>query len=109
MTLHVHTTAEKLDEVERLLRVDPRNEVLKGIAADLRARLEGSPSAALVTLERVIVAAARAKTPVGYPHNHLVQVAEHVLGRWSLIKQALERFGAEIENPKPCIHEARTF
>ncbi len=97
MTLHVFTTAEKLDEVERLIRVDPRNEVLKAVADDLRFRLDGAPSAALVSIERTVVAAARAKTPVGYPHNHLVNVAEHVLGRWALIKQALERFGAEVE------------
>lgn len=97
MTLHVFSTSEKLDEVERLLRVDPRNELLKAVAADLRARLDGAPSAALTLLERRVVGAVRAKTPVGYPHNHLVGVAEELLGKWALVKQALEMFGADVE------------
>lgn len=98
MTLHVVSTAEKLSEIERLLGADPRNEVLKSIAADLRGRLQSAPSVAMVSLERVVVAAARAKTPVGYPHNNLVDVAEHFLGRWAIVKIALEKFGHEVEN-----------
>lgn len=97
MTLHVCTTEEKLDEVERLIRVDPRNEVLKAVAADLRARLDGAPAAALVLLERKVVAAARSKTSLGYSQNHMIRVAEEFLCRWPLVKQALEKFGAEVE------------
>lgn len=98
MTLHVFTADEKVAEVERLLRDDPRNEVLEAIASDLRARLNYVPSAALTVLEQRVVAAVRAKTPVGYPNNNLVDVAEHFLGRWSIVKQALEKFGAEVES-----------
>jgi len=97
MTLYVFTIEEKLDEVERLIRVDPRNDVLKAVAADLRARLDGVPSAALTSLEWKVVGAARARTAVGYPHNHLIGVAEELLGKWPLVKQALEKFGAEVE------------
>ena len=103
MSIHVVTTQEKLDFVERLLideRRDSghRNEILKALASDLRGRLSGAPTVALVELERRMIAAKHSKTSNGYSGGAMVGLAEELIGRWPSVKQSLELFGAEIEN-----------
>lgn len=93
------TTAEKIAFVERLIteerdRTGYRNEILKAICADLRGRLECAPSVALFTLEQRMVALSR--QPQNNRMNAQIGVAEELVARWPTIKQALERFGAEV-------------
>lgn len=102
MTIHLCTTQEKLDEIERLIITERKFAgmdvyVLKAIAADLRARLEGTPSAALADVERRVVAVARSRSPRGYDPAKLHVLGEGVAVHWPVIKQALEKFGAQVE------------
>lgn len=99
------TILEKLgaveQEIDRLRRTGgdvDHLRVLRAVAADIRGRLETAPSVALVELERRMAAVSRAKTRLGYENGALVGVAQELIGRWPVVKQALERFGAEIEN-----------
>lgn len=102
------TTHEKLIEVEQMLKHAPRGEpdsiarrryeVLKEIAADLRGRLDGAPSVAMLELERALVALRRSRTPAKpYPIGALIRVSDELIGRWPTVKQCLERFGAQAE------------
>lgn len=93
---------DQIDLVERMIVGEPKNSVarptMKAIAAGLRARLETAPSAAEVALSAKIDAAKRAKPPgFDYPQSRMVTIADELIGRWPVVKQALERFGAEIE------------
>lgn len=106
MTLHVITIEEKLAVVEKAIsdlrrkaRQDPvhraNSEILKAIAADLRARIEFPRSNALGELTRALTLAKAKKTDLGYDHNSLVYVANVVIHKWPTISQALEQFGEE--------------
>lgn len=96
------TTQEKLDEVERLIEecwrlTKQRNPCLNAIAEDLRGRLEGAPSVAVVELERRLD---HLKQHPGAGPDRIkavITVAEQLVCRWPTVKQALELFGAEIE------------
>ena len=70
-------------------------EILKAIAADLRARADLPRSNALGELERAIDRAVRSKTDLGYDRGKLIAIAETLIGKWAFISQALERFGEE--------------
>lgn len=91
-------TAEKIGFIERMIAEEPgrtyRNDILKAIAADLRGRLDGAPSVALVSLEQRMVSLSRASG--GRRVGVQIGVAEELVARWPTIKQALERFGAEV-------------
>lgn len=102
MTIHLHTTQEKLAEVERLIEEERRmtgrrNEVLRSIGADLRGRLEDAPTVTLVELERRMVGVVRSKRGGHYDDGNMIGLAQEVVGRWTSIRQALERFGAEVD------------
>lgn len=73
---------------------------LKQIAKDLRGRLPEASSRALFELQRRIADAAATKTGeggMGFDVNALAGIGQECIGRWSTIRQSLERFGAEIE------------
>jgi cobalamin biosynthesis protein CbiD len=96
------TTDEKLRAVEALiedLRGNPEAEVYKAIAKDIRARLDSAPSAALHEIERRMAAVQRTRSRLGYENGALVGVAQEVIGRWPVVKLALELFGADAERP----------
>jgi hypothetical protein len=106
MNKRFYSTAEKLATVEDLIESFRRTSrsvadydrlsVLKSIAADLRGRMGGSPHIAMIELERRIAAAVRTKTTLGYENGHLVGVGQELISRWPVVKQSLEKFGAEM-------------
>lgn len=97
---------EKLAAVERLIeefrwaRNDPLNAehatfiTLKAIAADLRAQEPEAKSTALRELERRIEAVNNAKAH-GYIGGAMIGVGEELIGRWPVVRLALERFEKE--------------
>ncbi len=103
----VFSTQEKLDLIEQMIEElrkaafaeddYQRLRIIRAVAADLRGRLDGTPSVALAELDRRIGFAQRSKTRHGYENGALVGIAEELIGRWATVKQALERFGAEID------------
>lgn len=99
---------EQIETVEALIEAfrqtarapadDRRLAALKAIATDLRGRLGAAPSVALHELERRMVAVRRNPRGSGSGRvNAQIGVAEELVCRWPTVKQALERFGAEIE------------
>ena len=105
MSFHPFTTLEKLIVVETLIDETRltmegvgdhhRLKVLRAIGADLRGRLEGVPNQALLELERRLLSAEKSKTRLGRERGAMIGVAEELIGRWPVVKQALERFGEE--------------
>lgn len=102
------TVEQQLHEVEDLIEAfrwsrdtgEPAEQTyraLKQIAADLRGRMAPSVVSTVVELQRRIDAAARAKTALGYEIKHLVALGQEMIGRWSVIRRALERFAADQE------------
>ena len=106
------TLEDKIAAVERLLDDfrDWRNApeavehqtwlALKEIAKDLRGRAPEAPGEALQALQRRIADAAATKTGnggIGFDPGALAGIGQEVIGRWPTVRQALERFGAEIE------------
>ena len=112
------TTADKLAFLEELIEVvraerriraletragaEPsdtrRFELLKALAADTRARLEGAPSAAMSALQSRLDAVDRSKTGLGYSRDRLISTAEELIARWPVVKQSLELFGHTAED-----------
>ncbi len=72
-----------------------RYEVLKAVAADLRARIEKPRSLALGEIERAIAKMTASKTRLGYEEGKMLHVAAMLVRHWPFVKQALENFGAE--------------
>lgn len=103
MTLRLITLDEKIAKIGRLIQDERRtngskNEVLSAIYADLTARSEHAPSVALTELDRRVAIVKHSKIPgQGYGSGQLVSLAQEVVARWPEIRQALERFGAAIE------------
>lgn len=110
MTDHHFTIDEKLTELEKLIefgrftRGGPGTEahrtfkILTAIASDLQARRNGRPSIALTEIGRRVIAAKRSKIPeYGYEGEHLMKLAYEVINRWNVLEQALQMFGAAIE------------
>lgn len=101
------TLDEKIHLIGRLIGSEKKSgnrpavlEVLGAIHADLEARAQHVPSVALVQLDRCITAMNRTKTGtpgIGYAVGPMATVAQEVASRWPVIRQSLERFGAEIE------------
>jgi hypothetical protein len=108
VTLHIYSTHEKLAEIERLIVISRKSAVseedyrriaiVRSIAADLRARMDCAPSVALHEIERRVVFAKRSVTRLGFDNGALVGIAQEIIGRWPLIKQCLEKFGATAED-----------
>lgn len=101
------TEQDKLDYIENLIPAarkirGPDSDsvaLLSAIAKDIRARLNAAPCVALVQLQRRIDdrAASLANKNVDHRIATSVSVAEELIGRWPVVKQALERFGAEVD------------
>lgn len=71
-------------------------EVLKAVAADLRARQHLPRNNTLGRLERELSDMTERRAPEGaYQPGHLVKFANTVISRWPTISQALEQFGEE--------------
>lgn len=90
--------AETLEVVESLIE-RARHErdahlvslALKGIAADIRARLPATPGEAQRALQDAIDGCARTKTALGYERGHIQRVGEELISRWPVVRLALER------------------
>lgn len=100
----LYTTSEKLAEVERAIRGakfghnDLDVDILKAVALDLRARLANAPTVALSIIESRVLSAKRARVNGGnYPPGPMIGIAEEIIGRFPVIKQALEMLDAKIE------------
>jgi hypothetical protein len=103
------TLQEKIEVIELLIeeyeempfRSDllPRQlSVLKAVAKDLRARLDGAPSVTETELGRRINAVQMAKEfKAGNLKQRLMALGQETLVRWPVISQALERFADEPE------------
>lgn len=72
-------------------------DALRSIVADLRARKATAPNAAEQQIERRLRGIHNAQERGDNPDGAKISMANEVMGRWPVIKQALERFGAEIE------------
>lgn len=107
MSFHPFTTLEKLVEIERLIQTAKegplpegarRIDLLKSIAADLRARLELAPSVALLQIERRMTTLHR-RRGAGRQEiaNAKFGIAEELVARWPTVKQALEQFDETIK------------
>lgn len=100
MTIHSTTIHEQLAVVDRMLineyRSGTRSDALRAIAADLRARLDGVPSAAATALQQRINVVKASKTALGYSDGTMVALAQELIGRWPTVKLALERFETEV-------------
>lgn len=88
---------EKLEVIERLIVRDLHEiwpdemRILKSIAADLRAPEKADKLVAL--LDRAVDNAEARKTSTGYAIGNLQEIAQAVIGRWTVIRQALMKFG----------------
>lgn len=113
MSLETFATTEKLEFVEKLIEVSRgtcraagkdseafyKLRLLKSIAADLRARVDGAPSVTLTQIESRIQTIVGSKTGLGYSTTHLIDLGYDVIGRWPVIKQSLELFASVVEEP----------
>lgn len=71
-------------------------EILKSVAADLRARQELPRNNALGAMERELVRLKSTVTPEGfYDPNRSRELVNIVVSKWPTISQALEQFGEE--------------
>jgi hypothetical protein len=107
MILHLFTIEEKIDAIEaelkwsRSARREPgsreqrHHELLKAIAADLRARQTLPRNNALGDLSRTLEKMKSSKTALGYEQGKMIEVANVVVSKWPVISQALELFGEE--------------
>lgn len=106
MSLSVFTVEEKIEalhrEIDQLRRAGfpPQSaqqrhyKTLCAILNDLRAR-QMPRNLPLGELERALAQVKASKSPTGYDHGKLINVAHTVISRWPFIQQALENFGAE--------------
>ena len=112
MTEQPVTLQDQIDAITRLLedfrwaRNEPRciehktYVALKEIVKDLRARLPEAPGKTLLALQRRIADAAATKGGnggLGFATGALVGLGQEVIARWPVLRQSLERFGAEAE------------
>jgi hypothetical protein len=97
--------SDQIAEVEDLIRyfrtyapgTPRRMSTLKSIAADLRTRLPEVSSTAVVEIERRMAALER-----NGRHGDVgakVGIAEEVIGRWPVIRQALEFYHHHVSRP----------
>ena len=107
MTLRMFTAKQQVDAIDAVIRdvslgrrVSPTKieiEILKSIRADLMARYPEEPGVALRELQRRLAdaAASRGSGP-SWGDGALRGIGQQVIGHWPTIRQALERFEAEI-------------
>ena len=107
MTVGIYSLAEKqaaMDVEIKEARAGRRSpgsalhhqyEVLKSIAADLRARQELPRNNTLGQLERQIELVRKSGTALGYDRMRLMELANFLINRWPIVSQALEQFGEE--------------
>lgn len=94
----IESLIEAIRQTARAPADDRRLAVLKAVAADLRGRIGSAPTVALHELERRMTAVRRHPRGSGGDRvNAQIGVAEELVCRWATVKQALEKFGAEIE------------
>jgi hypothetical protein len=97
------TVEDQIGAVERLIedlrwaRNDPTvpehrtYTILKSLATDLRARLDGASNRTLDALAFQVESATKAKARIGYVEvGHHQAVSECVMANWPVIKRALE-------------------
>lgn len=72
-----------------------RYEVLKAVAADLRARLDRPRSLSLGEIERAISKMTASKTRLGYEEGKMLHVCSTLVRHWPFVRQALEYYGEE--------------
>lgn len=104
------TLDEKIEIVERFIRdrrdasngtkQDHDRAILCAIASDLRARQATAPSAAEDQIERRLRGVRNAQERGDDLTGAKMSLANEIMGRWPVIRQALEKFGAELENEK---------
>lgn len=109
MSRGVFTLHEQLEEIERLIEAEKDKggvadnislAIQRSIASDIRARINHDGSVTKAALEQRLHFMRRSKTPLGYSNGSMVGVAQELIGRWPVVKQALERFGKDIESEK---------
>lgn len=103
--MNLFTDSEKLFALEKMIETlrgtaqtdedRKRIKIMGSIALDIRARMDNAPTVALAQIERRITSVMRHKTRLGYERNTMIGLAEEVVGRWPIVRQALEKFGAE--------------
>jgi hypothetical protein len=88
------TLREKIEAIEHLIEAEPMHyKVLKAIAKDLRARLDGAPSVAETELGRRIDAVQLSKAQrAGNLGERLSALGQETIARWPVIQAALARF-----------------
>lgn len=92
------TDEEQLEVVERLIEQERELggtyttiSALRAIAKDIRARLPDGAGRALEALQRAIDVCVATKTSLGYDSGQIQRVGEELIGRWPVVKLALER------------------
>ena len=95
---------EMLFEVERLIEdfrwarnqtdaIEHRTYlVLKALADDIRGRQPLTVGSTAHRLQERIDNAAQSKSALGYGTGHLIGIGQEVIGCWSTLRQALEKF-----------------
>ena len=101
--MNLFTDSEKLSALEKMIESMRRTaqsdadheriKIMGAIASDIRAKLDNAPTVALLQIERRLTSVMRHKTKLGYERNTMIGLAEEVVGRWPVVKLALERFG----------------
>lgn len=95
----IEAVSKEIEQIRTLARDDPggpihmQYEILKAVAADLRARQQLPRNNALGALERDLTAIKRSRTTLGYDMNRIAVLADTVVSKWPIISQALEQFG----------------
>ena len=95
--------AERLIEDLRWSRNDPMVPefttywVMKAVASDLRARQRHVKLQALDDLQHAIDMAHASKIRPGYEMGKLQHLAELLIGKWPVVRQALESFASHAE------------
>lgn len=109
MSLHFFSVEEKLAaitiELNSARRLDRppgsaaqrHYELLKAIAADLQSRVGLPRPCTLALMEQALERMRNAPRREGgfYNETRMIAVADLVINKWPLIRQALERFGEE--------------
>lgn len=100
MTIHfLPTDDDRLAELDHMIRslkaagVQPeRIAVYSSLASEVRARRPGIAADALRELSRRMDDLVKTKTALGYNSGALCGIAQELIGRWAVVKLALELF-----------------
>jgi hypothetical protein len=107
MSLDLFSVEEKIEAIETEIRKvavtaarrERRFYALKSIAADLRARLALTKGAALSELAAMLERIRQHPREDGgrYDDGQMVALANMLISKWSVVRQALEKFEGESE------------